>query len=366
MTVIEGGKISAKQAGVLLFITIIPTAAVFLPSLVVLEARQDAWLAMLLATLGGLIFITLFNQLAKRFPQETIFQYATKILGKPLGKVFGLIFIFMLVQTNAIIIREFGEFMNTAVLTQTPLIVLIVTIVGMAAYTVGKGLEVIARMAGIIMFFMVGLALLALLLVFNEAHLVRLLPVFEYGLKPVIRGALGPMAWFSEGFVLTIIYPYVANQKRLFNSSLTGIGSIGVLLALGFMAMVSVFGAPEAGRLMFGNFSLVRIISVQGFLERLETIVIMAWVAGIYLKISLFYYWAVLGTAQYFGLGYYRPLILPMGVILATLSVTMFANITELIEHLTFLPYYFIPLYVVLPLLILVISLLSGKKGADL
>ena len=48
-----------------------------------------------------------------------------------------------------------------------------------------------------------------------------------------------------------------------------------------------------------------------------------AWMLGGFVKVGVFYYAAVLGSAQLFGLKDYRPLVLPAGTIVVALSILL-------------------------------------------
>ncbi len=57
------------------------------------------------------------------------------------------------------------------------------------------------------------------------------------------------------------------------------------------------------------TFNSVRLVSIANFLERLESVVLMAWILGGFIKVGVFYYAAVLGRAQWLGLKDYRSLV---------------------------------------------------------
>lgn len=53
------------------------------------------------------------------------------------------------------------------------------------------------------------------------------------------------------------------------------------------------------------------------------------WFITIYFKMTLYFYASVLGIAQIFNLKHYRPLILPLGMVLAVLSFTMYEDVVK-------------------------------------
>ncbi|MDN5362830.1 MAG: hypothetical protein PWP70_1877, partial [Moorella sp. (in: firmicutes)] len=141
----EEGYISARQAAILLWFAILPTAILFLPSLLALQAQQDAWLATIMAALIAGVVALIVYLLAYRFPHYTLFQYCELILGRWLGKTTSLIFILAFLLLNAVVIREFSEFLTVAVMPETPSLFFTISIAVVAVYAARNGLEVIAR-----------------------------------------------------------------------------------------------------------------------------------------------------------------------------------------------------------------------------
>ncbi|MFC4769275.1 GerAB/ArcD/ProY family transporter [Effusibacillus consociatus] len=105
-------------------------------------------------------------------------------------------------------------------------------------------------------------------------------------------------------------------------------------------------------------------ISIADFLEHLESIVMAVWVAGAFVKISVFYYLLSLGTAQWLGLSNYRPLVLPLGIYIIVYSILVAPNLQELSSFLrtTNIPFN-ITITFAIPLLLLIVALI--RKKAD-
>ena len=92
----------------------------------------------------------------------------------------------------------------------------------------------------------------------------------------------------------------------------------------------------------------------------------LAWVLGGFFKIGVFYYVAVLGSAQWFGLKDYRPLVLPVGIILLALSILLWdGSIVDMLHFIAkvWVPILLIVFEVVIPLLLLIVAMVRGKGG---
>ena len=130
------------------------------------------------------------------------------------------------------------------------------------------------------------------------------------------------------------------------------------------VSVVGLFGAEVARNFSFPFFNVIRCISIANFLERVETVHISLWILGVYLEVAIFNYLAVLGSAQLLKLKDYKPLVLPLGIIIVSLSILLFENHVEVrtfTGYKIWTPYGFFFL-VFLPYVLLLTELVR-KKG---
>src|SRR5690606_18598848 len=81
--------------------------------------------------------------------------------------------------------------------------------------------------------------------------------------------------------------------------------------------MVTLFLMGDAlDNVLFPIMDTARYVNVADFFENMDSAVMAVWVIGVYVKVSMFYYATVLGTAQWLNLTSYQPLILPVGMLI--------------------------------------------------
>ncbi|KKM10281.1 hypothetical protein SY88_14580 [Clostridiales bacterium PH28_bin88] len=363
---LERGKVTNRQAAFLLmFTTVIATAVLFVPAITAAAAKQDGWLSLLVvATTYGLVVALVIVKLGLRFPDKTLVEYAPLVLGPFLGKLVGAGYIFWFVHVNAIIVREFGDFLLSAFLPETPLMAFNIILLLLAALAVKSGLEVICRANEFIipLFFLSLAAIVAL--VAHNADFSNLLPLLEKGFKPVLRGGLAPSGWRGEIVVMMMILPYINYPDKTGRYLAASVVLIGVVLSLATVMTTAVMGGLTE-HLTFPFFSLARYIAVARFLERMEVLILVMWVAGVTIKVAVFYYAAALGAGQLLGLRDYRPVVLPIGVILAAWSHGLYEDARELVVWLaTIWPPYAYTFELIIPSLLLLVAVLRKKGGA--
>ncbi|MDW7651888.1 MAG: endospore germination permease [Bacillota bacterium] len=360
---LEKGKISPRQTGQLVFLTILATVILFVPAITASIAGHDAWLATISGSMFGLVTLFFVAWLGHKHPGQTIFQYSETILGRYLGKLVGLAYVWIFVHVASVVVREFGDFMTTSFMPNTPLSVFNFSLLLLGAWAVIAGVEVIARMSEFIIILVVSFLLLIIVLSVPNWDLGNMLPFFSHGAMPILEAAIIPAAWHGEIIVLAVFLPFMTRPGRAFLAGGTAIVSSGMLLTLGVIGTLTIFGPELTSSFRFPLHLFVRTINLGNLLTRFEVVVMVTWVAGVFIKTAVLYYCASLGLAQVLGLSEYRPVVLPLGIIMATLSITLFVDVTELVEFLSKTwPRYGISIYFFgLPLLLFLITVIRQK-----
>ncbi|KJS00997.1 MAG: hypothetical protein VR68_05965 [Peptococcaceae bacterium BRH_c4a] len=359
----EPGKISCSQLFYMIINLVTATAIVFLPGLTAVEAGRDSWIAPLLATFPGIYLALIIATLGKRFPGQTLIQYLQSILGAWPGKIFGVFYIFFFLHTNGVIVREFGELMVGLIMPRTPLIVFHAILLFLCAWAIRGGLEIPARIIEFTLPAIIIVFMIMLLLTAQEMDIKNLLPVLENGIKPVIRSSLDPIGWRGEIILLAMFLPFLERPGEGGRCAIWAVIVIGIILSFDAMINTAVLGTAVS-HLTFPTFSLVRMVSVGNFLERIESVMVAIWIIGLFGKITWFYYAVVLGSAQLLNLKDYRPLVLPLGVLLAALSIRVAGNVPEVAGYIIegFPPFAFLFEYII-PTVLLAVAWARGLKN---
>lgn len=362
--VLEKGKVSSRQGVLLLtFTVVVSTAVLTVPAITAAAAGRDGWICTLVvATVYGLLTALVIIKLWQRFPNKTIIEYSQIIAG-PLGKVVGAAYILWFIHINSVVVREFGDFILTSFMPETPLIAFNIILLFLGAWATKSGLEVICR-ANEFIFPLFTLSIAGVfLLAMQEADFSNLLPVMENGIKPILRGSWAPMAWRGEIIVVSMLLPYVDDSDNVGKYLAYSVIIIGIILTFATVFTTAVIGELTK-YLTFPFFELARCITIGRFIERVEALVLVMWVAGVTIKVATFFYIASLGTGQLLGLSDYRPVVLPLGLLLGVWSLELFESSIQSIQWLTeVFPFYAFVFELGIPLVLLIIAVLTKKGG---
>jgi spore germination protein KB len=331
---LEKVEISNRQAMLLLIATVLPTSIFSLPMFTVAEAKEDAWISVIIASIVGVIVVLNAVLLGRKFPGKALGEYCEDILGKIPGKLAGLIFIGFFLYLTAMTTREFSEFMITVFLDDMPISILLTSIIFVCALAVFQGLEAIGRLNEVLIILVIGSFLLSLLLATGELQSTRLLPVYANGLIPILKGAIHVAGRMGEVIIIAFLVPYMDRKRLAARTGLTAVFILTALFSLTVIVAISCFGAFETGRLIFPNFMVARNIIFTDVLERVESIFMLIWVFGAFSKLTICYYVTVLTTSQWLNLTNYHSLVLPIGTVIVGISLLDYLNFSELINFL--------------------------------
>ena len=358
---IRKANISSKQAILLIVGTIFSTMLLYLPSFIFSIAKQDSWISVLIVILFGILVGNINARLGERFPAQTIIQYAPAIIGKILGKITGLIMIFSFILLTAIIVREFAGVISSIFMTETPLYVFILSPILLAAYTSSQGLEVLARANEITLQILIIILFFIIVMSIPSIDFDNITPVLEQGIYPVIKGVYPATIFFGEIFIISMLFPYFNKPREGRKIAFWGVTGAGLLLFVLMVAGILVFNC-EASRIQFLALALARRVSVAEVIERLDPLIMLTWMGGLFIKTSVFYYISVAGLTQWLNLKSTRPIILIMGVVIGVMAKYLWPNSLTLIHELEYTyPTILTPLQIGIPLLLLLIAIIRGK-----
>ena len=182
------------------------------------DAKQDAWIAILLTTLIGIGLMYFYYSFNRLLPNKNLFESHGVLFYKANHHFLSLGYIIYFLYTTTRVIRTFGEMITSAILPNTPIEVITFSIMLVIAYIIYLGLEVLARIAEIFTPYIV--IFLTLILIFlltsGEIELHNIEPVLGDGIKPVLKAMFPSLVVFPFGelVVFTIILTSVTRIEK--------------------------------------------------------------------------------------------------------------------------------------------------------
>lgn len=317
------------------------------------DAKGDLWIAISIALIAALIITWFYSKILSIKPNNDIVDILEMIFGKFFGRLLSFFLIFFSFHLGALVLRNFGEFIKTIGLPETPNSILMLICILLAIISVKSGIETIAR--GCELFLLILLFLLLLTIPFSipEMDINNLRPMLYEGIMPVLKGAFATFSFpFAETIVFLFVLPSINKKQyyKVYYTSLIFAGSILIILAL---RNVLILGPETSTRNYFSSYTAVSRINIANFFQRIESIVAISFLIYTFAKISICLYASSKGLSKILGFNDYRFLVTPIGLLMLNFAIIVYENIMQMVEWATEIwPYYSLPFEVFLPLFI--------------
>lgn len=359
-------KVSMTQVILLLILFRLLTSFAYLPTVNTPPANQDVWIAELISLFYSFILALPLLFLFHKFKELTIIQCSEKIMGKYIGRLIGLLFIgFMLFQC-LVTLNSATVFLRTAIFPETPEYATAAMIVCTSIYVVFKGIETIARGAEIFVPIILVIIIVFALLGINNMDFSVFLPVLsDSNVKDLNIGALFSASQSTEIILFAMFIPYINDKSRL-TKSLSMILTVSVIFLLIItVSTQATLGDKAAIQANYPFFTYTRLIDVFDFIQRIESINVIAWVIASIGKFSIYLYFATIGIKQVFGTKSNKGLIMPLAVVLYILSLTLSIRksvILNLLMSYKVFPFIVMPFILVIPVIMIIVYYFRRKS----
>ncbi len=322
----EQGSISGRQFAWMLVAIVTATGSAFLPTQLIRLSGQDSWIAIWLAWAAEILLATLYAWMGRRFPGETMVQYAATSLGRWIGRPLAFQYPLYFFLTAAMLLRSNAHLVTALFLPGTPEVVIASVIAAVASFGAVSGLEVLGRVAEVLVpLFAVGISMVMLLAV-PRLNPALLRPVLEQGWGRPLAGVPLALGFLGICIVMGMFQAYQRKPEQALPAKAFAATVGSLILTSATLSVIALLGPDVAGATLFPQLAISREISIADFLERLDVVWMMIHVGAGFLAIGVLLWAAALGTAQTFGLPQYRHLVLPLAVLAVPLAMRFFRN----------------------------------------
>lgn len=171
------------------------------------KAKQDSWLAMCAGSLAGLVLLLLLLWIQHRSTGLDLIGMLQRYFGHTAGSGIGWIYCLYFAYQSMRNVRDLGELTSLTLLQTTPMPVTMLIFILIALYAIWKGAAVLFRLPEVLLplvLFFYGVLVL-LLGIMGNIDFIRLAPVFEGGIRPILNAALPDIVSFPFGQMLVFL-----------------------------------------------------------------------------------------------------------------------------------------------------------------
>lgn len=333
------------------------------PRLASEQGGTAAWLFSVYVSLLALGAFALISRLYKPFGGKDLLE-VSECVGGGFGRIATAIVIIMFLGwTTTVYLRTFSENMKLVSLTVSPLS--FVEVFFLACMIAGAyfGIEAISRFHAIAVPFVVIGFFLLMIGVSSYIDLNNLFPILGAGLDKIVIQGFPKVSVFSEILLLFILAPFLKTHENMKSSGLWAIALSSVSFIVSSFVYLTVFAYPTTLEKVIPIFHIARLINLGRFFQRVEAIFMVIWALASLLYVTVNFYIILYVIQKAFRLEHYKPLIVPVALILFCLSFFP-PNLVEAVrlEVDVFRTWSWIPAFV-LPIALLTLAGLKKKKS---
>ncbi len=356
--------LSKHQLFTLMFLFEVGSTSVFALGI---DAKQDAWIVILLGLLIGLGFVWIYTELQSAFPDKNYVEIILSVLGKKLGIPLILLSLLGCFWHCARNLREFGELIIITVLPETPLLVINFIFVLVAIYVLFNGVEVLARSSEIIMpiILLFMLSLYILVYISGDVDFRNLTPVLGKGIKPVLKTLPSMVVFpFGEMFVFLMYWNYANEKKLVRKTAMKAVFYSGIMLCTTVIMDITVLGARYVSIATVPLVETIRLINIGNIITNFDAIGVLIIFFGGFFKMVIYLNAVVLILTTLFKIKNNKLMIILVSVFLLWFSMVFESSYVFHQWMFPFDVHYFAVVYTnIAPLLLLIIYKIKKKRS---
>jgi len=305
----------------------------------------------------------IYAAIASLNPSKTLVDILKEKMGKVIGNMFAVLYIWYFIHLASLVFRNFGEFICTVTFPETPMVVVIGLFAVILVYAINSGIEVIGRLSELLVPVIPLVVLIISLSLITVHDFTAFLPILENGITPVLNAAFGFISFpFGEAIAFLMLFPHLNKKEKLKKVVFVSAAVSTLLGIILFFRDIFVLGSDLMARSTF--IPHLTSLLIPGL--NVEPLVDINLLIGGGVKISVCIYAAARALSQIAGIDDYRKLTGAISTFCVVLSIWVYENVLEMFNWAEKVwLYYSIPFQIVVPLLLLLLSLRKKSKPSN-
>lgn len=327
-------------------------------------AKNDAWIAGIVGVIIAIPMLLIFSRLLSLFPGKDLFDILNITLGKIIGKIVAILYIWYAFHLGSLVLRNFGEFINIVAMPETPMFVPLLCLGFTCIIAVRLGIEVMGRTSTYFLPILLFIIVVIQLMGITQIRLNYIKPILGNGLTPVLKGGFSTFSFpFAETVIFIALFSSLKTKKSPFK-----VYFWGVLISAITLITITIRNIAMLGNMVdsfyFPSYAAVSRIRIGYFLQRMEVAVSIVFIFGVFIKSSICLLVACKGIGKVFNLKDYRSIVIQTGLLMIYFSYTVYDNIMVMnywafeVYH-----YYAFPFQVILPIIIWILAEIRVRKN---
>lgn len=358
------GKIGMAEAISLCIVFIVTKIFLSFQVPIIDTANNAGWLAVLAASLIGVLGYLIIEAVLKRYPGKNIVEIGEELVGPVFNSFFSLGYLLFFIFLVAMGLRQFSERVITSFVEEMPISFAVFSFMAGVIIVSYLGLEAITRTSRLFSPILLVMFVLLIIASFPYWRMQYIYPLLGGGIAAIGKTAVTKGGMMAEIFILAVVNQSLP-EKRLRAIGTWSLAVSGFIFIITVLTTQMVFPYPVNAELSLPTFELAKIIYLGRFFQRLETAFMPIWAMSGLISLTIGIYAASFIAAAMLKIPYYRPLILPLSVIAIAVSFIPDNIAQAVIWDNNILRNYAWTVTIIPPLIYLLLGRLKGKKGEN-
>lgn len=340
----------------------------FTPSLQ--AAKQDAWLSIFIAGSIALLAAVITTKLVRLHPDQTFIQFSQTIMGRWIGKIVIVIYLVQWYTIIPIVLRQFSDLLRILLFHETPTIIIVIIMILLTVYvTYSGGIDGIGRCSEILGPLIIIMVMLVLATSIPNIYFNNLRPFYaDSGLMAIFKGALPPASYLGHAVEFVMFSTFLFSPHKGAPYVIWGVAVAWFCTLLSMVMVIMTVGVNLTSKMWYPFFEMTKKISIFGFIENLDAIAVIIWIASVFIKLSIYMFVTSYGTAQFLQVKNWKMMIWFIAPVVMVFSLFP-QNISEATGN--YLNNYWVPFVLPvnmlgLPLLLLIVGKIRQGRGVSL
>jgi spore germination protein KB len=356
--------ISERQGIILIILFILGSTLLVSPST---EAKQDAWIAVIIAFLWSIILLLMFSRLLSLYPGKDLFDILEIVMGKFIGKFISILMIWFAFHIGTLVMRNISDFTNTLVFPDTPVVLPLLPLALLLIWGLKAGIEVIGRWGEFFIWIVILLFIFYTSLSITEMDVNRLKPMLNNGIALLLKGAFSSFTFpFGEIVIFTMVFSNISKSKNLSKVFLLGSSIGGFIILLSTLRNLAILGSERISSVYFPSILTISLIHIGNMFQRLEILMILAFLVCIFIKIIICLFAVCNGISKIFGFDDYRFVATPVTLLMFSFSIFIYKSTMEMVAWTAISAPYTFSFEVIIPLIIFITSELKIRSSSSI
>lgn len=324
------------------------------------SGQKDTWIAVIAATVCYFPMLWVYLKILKLNGQNEHKDYLDVIVdvfGTKVGKGIILLYAYYCVSLVGYVMLDIANFVFVTNLDKTPKLLIYFIMMALSIAIVRKGMFVIGEMSKIFVFVLCGYLLIVFLKMGVDIDFRNFRPVLYEGIKPLVIGTFEIFIYpFSESIVFFIALLHNFKYKKARKIMVTSMILSSLYTFSMIIMIIGVLGDNYASSLTFTAYGIAKHLKI-GFLKRSEVLAAVGFVAGTFVKTSVYLFAATCCIKKVFNLSTHKNVATPLSILALNLVLIEFDGVLDFNEWIFSMWLYYALVFVtIFPILTLVVG----------